>query len=152
MRWNTSIIETSEEIVAKHRPVVIHRAILGSTERFLGILIEHYGGAFPTWLAPVQVQIIPVGKAHWRTAKKLHTMLQTEGIRSAFDELRETVGYKIRKSEKMKVPYMLVIGDKEKALKTVNVRVRGKKAEKRMTLKAFIAKVKIDIAKRKTSL
>jgi threonyl-tRNA synthetase len=133
----------------KHRPVVIHRAILGSTERFLGIMIEHYAGAFPTWLAPTQVQIIPVGKDHWKVAKKLNDLLVAEGIRSAWDELRETVGYKIRKSEKMKIPYMLVIGDKEKSLKTVNVRVRGKKTEKRMTLKQFITTVKDNAEKKK---
>ncbi|HTK04062.1 MAG TPA: threonine--tRNA ligase [Candidatus Eisenbacteria bacterium] len=134
---------------AKHRPVVIHRAILGSTERFLGIMIEHYAGAFPSWLAPVQVQIIPVGKDHWKTAKKLHGMLAAEGIRSAWDELRETVGYKIRKSEKLKIPYMLVIGDKEKALKTVNVRIRGVKTEKRMAIKAFVKMVKENVEKKK---
>jgi threonyl-tRNA synthetase len=134
---------------AKHRPVVIHRAILGSTERFLGVMIEHFGGAFPTWLAPVQVQIIPVGKDHWKVAKKLHGMLVAEGIRSAWDELRETVGYKIRKSEKMKIPYMLVIGDKEAKLTTLNVRIRGKKTEKRMTLKQFVAYVKENVEKKK---
>lgn len=137
---------------AKHRPVVIHRAILGSTERFLGVFIEHVAGAFPTWLAPVQVQIIPVGKDHWNPAKKLQKLLAAEGIRAVHDEVRETVGYKIRKAEKLRVPYMLVVGDKEKALKTVNVRTRGKKKESRMTLKAFIVKVKDQIEKKKFSL
>jgi threonyl-tRNA synthetase len=137
---------------AKHRPVVIHRAILGSTERFLGIMIEHFAGAFPTWLAPVQVQIVPVGQAHWAVAKKLSKLLTAEGIRAAHDEVRETVGYRIRKAEKMKVPYMLVIGDKEKSLKTVNVRTRGKRKESRMALTAFIKKVKEQIAKKKTAL
>ncbi len=137
---------------AEKTPLCIHRAPLGTHERFIGFLIEHYAGAVPAWLAPVQVQVIPVGKDHWRTAKKLHKMLMAEGIRSAYDELRETVGYKIRKAEKMKVPYMLVIGDKEKTLKSVNVRTRGKKTEKRMPLKAFVAKLKEDIAKRKAAL
>ena len=136
----------------KKRPVMILRAILGSLERFLGVLIEHYAGAFPVWLAPVQVQVIPVGKDHWKTAKKLTELLKAAGIRVECDELRETVGYKIRKSEKLKVPYMLVIGDKEKSLKTVNVRTRGKKQEKRLTLKAFIAKVQDEVAKRKATL
>jgi threonyl-tRNA synthetase len=130
-------------------PLCIHRAPLGTHERFIGFLIEHYAGAFPLWLAPIQIQVIPVGKDHWKTARKLQKMLVAEGIRSAYDELRETVGYKIRKAEKMKVPYMLVIGDKEKSLKTVNVRVRGRKKEVRMTLKSFIAKVKDEISKRK---
>lgn len=134
---------------AKHRPVVIHRAILGSTERFLGILIEHFAGAFPTWLAPVQVSVIPVGKAHWRIAKKLAKMLSDAGLRVECDDLRETVGYKIRKSEKMRIPYMLVIGDKEKSLKMLTVRIRGKKTEKRMTLKQFMTLLATDIAKKK---
>ncbi|MBI4458082.1 threonine--tRNA ligase [Candidatus Uhrbacteria bacterium] len=137
---------------AKHRPVMIHRAILGSVERFMGVLIEHFAGAFPTWLAPVQVQIIPVGKDHWKVAKKLREMLAVEGIRAASDDLRDTVGYKIRKAEKLKIPYMLVIGDKEKSLKKLNVRIRGKKNEKQVALKAFIAKVKKEIAERKPTL
>ncbi len=136
---------------AKHRPVVIHRAILGSTERFLGIMIEHYAGAFPTWLAPVQAQLIPVGKDHWATVKKLAKLLQAEGIRVAYDDLRETVGYKIRKSEKMKIPYMLVIGDKEKSLKKLTVRIRGRKKEVSMTLKGFIERLKDEITKKKTA-
>jgi len=143
------VLEYAAADGSKQRPVMIHRAILGSVERFMGVLIEHYAGAFPTWLAPVQVQIIPVGKDHWRTSKKLLSMLQAEGIRAAYDELRETVGYKIRKSEKMKVPYMLVIGDLEKSLKSVNVRTRGKKQEKRLPLKKFTALVKEQISKRK---
>jgi threonyl-tRNA synthetase len=133
----------------KERIVMIHAAIMGSIERFLSVLIEHLAGAFPAWLAPTQVQIIPVGKDHWKVAKKLHEMLRAEGIRSEWDELRETVGYKIRKSEKMKVPYMLVIGDKEKSLKTLNVRIRGKKTEKKMALGVFVKYVKENVAKKK---
>lgn len=133
----------------KERIVMIHAAIMGSIDRFMSVLIEHVGGAFPAWLAPTQVQIIPVGKDHWKVAKKLNDLLAAEGIRTAWDELRETVGYKIRKSEKMKIPYMLVIGDKEKSLKTVNVRIRGKKTEKRMTLKQFVTYVKENAAKKK---
>ena len=133
----------------KERIVMIHAAIMGWIERFMSVLIEHLGGAFPTWLAPTQVAIIPVGKDHWKVAKKLSAMLVEEGIRVEWDELNETVGYKIRKSEKMKIPYMLVIGDKEKSLKTVNVRIRGKKTEKRMTLKQFVVHVKENAQKKK---
>jgi len=133
-------------------PLCIHRAPLGTHERFIGFLIEHYAGAFPLWLSPVQVQVIPVGKDHWKTAQKLHKLLLAEGIRSNYDELRETVGYKIRKAEKMKVPYMLVIGDKEKSLKSVNVRTRGRKQEKRMALGAFVKKVKESVTRRKAAL
>lgn len=136
----------------KHRPVMIHRAILGAVERFLGVLIEHYAGAFPVWLSPVQVEIIPVGKDHWETAKKLHERLSDEGIRSHYDELRETVGNKIRKSAKMKIPYVIVVGEKEKKLKDVNVRVRGEDKEKSMKLDKFIGRVKDIIENRKTEL
>jgi threonyl-tRNA synthetase len=133
----------------KERIVMIHAAIMGSIDRFMSVLIEHLAGAFPSWLAPVQAQIIPVGKDHWKVSKKLHELLVAEGIRSSWDELRETVGYKIRKSEKMKIPYMLVIGDKEKSLKTLNVRIRGVKKEKRMALKAFVQYVKENVEKKK---
>ncbi len=133
----------------KERIVMIHAAIMGSIERFMSVLIEHLGGAFPAWLAPTQVAIIPVGKDHAKVAKKLRDLLTKEGIRAEWDELNETVGYKIRKSEKLKIPYMLVIGDKEKSLRTVSVRMRGKKTEKRMALKQFIKYVKENIAKKK---
>ena len=133
----------------KHRPVMIHRAILGSLERFMGVIIEHFAGSFPTWLAPVQVQVVPVAKPHLKTAKKLDALLKAAGLRSFCDESNETVGYKIRKAEKLRIPYMLVIGDKEKALKKLNVRVRGKKAEVPMPLKKFVAQLQDDIAKRK---
>jgi threonyl-tRNA synthetase len=142
-------LEYMGEDGVKHRPVMIHRAILGAKERFMAILIEHYAGAFPVWLAPVQVQIIPVSKMHFIACRRLKKLLTTEGIRVGYDELRETVGYKIRKAEKQKVPYMLVIGDKEKALKNLNVRLRGKKKEQKMTLKKFIEYVRANVAKRK---
>jgi threonyl-tRNA synthetase len=135
----------------KKRPVMIHRAVLGSTERFMAILIEHFAGAFPTWLAPVQVQLIPVGKDHWKPAKELAKKLEAVGARVHVDDSRETVGYKIRKSEKQKVPYMLVVGDKEASLRSVNVRTRGKKTEKRMTVKAFSDKLAEQIEKRKAN-
>lgn len=136
----------------KHRPVMIHRAVLGSVERFMGMIIEHYAGAFPVWLAPSQVAVIPVGKGHWKTCRQLVKKLREEGIRVQYDEQRETVGYKIRKAVKQKVPYMLVIGDKEKSLRTVNVRMRGKRKEERMTLKRFVGRVKDRIGKRKSTL
>jgi threonyl-tRNA synthetase len=134
---------------AKHRPVMIHRAILGSVERFTSVLIEHFAGAFPAWLAPVQVQVIPVGKAHAAVGRKLCAMLVAEGIRASTDDPRDTVGSRIRRAEKLKVPYMLVVGDKEKSLKTLNVRQRGKKKETRMVVKAFVKKLREEIAKRK---
>ena len=139
-------LEYAGEDGGKHRPVVIHRAILGSTERFLGIMIEHYAGAFPTWLAPVQVQIIPVGKAHVRPGKKLEKLLLGTGIRAVCDDANESVGYKIRKAEKAKVPYMLVVGDKEKSLKKLTVRRRGEEKQKSMALGVFVKRLQKEIA------
>jgi threonyl-tRNA synthetase len=136
----------------KQRPVVIHRAILGSTERFLGILIEHFAGAFPMWLSPVQVRVVPVSTAHAKLGEKLATMLRAEGIRAESDGSNETVGYKIRKASQSKVPYMIVVGDKEKKLAKFNVRIRGKKTDKTMTLKQMIASVQELTEKRKIGL
>jgi len=126
----------------------IHRAPLGTHERFVGFLIEHFAGAFPTWLHPVQVQVMPVGQAHVKPAQKLAEMLKKEGIRVTVDGANETVGYKIRKAEKFKVPYMLVVGDKEAKLKNLAVRIRGKKEMKKMTVKKFIDNLKKEIAEK----
>jgi len=130
-------------------PLCIHRAPLGTHERMIGFLLEHYAGAFPTWLAPVQVAVIPVGKRHVKASQKLGKELRGEGIRVQIEDANETVGYKIRKAEKQKAPYMLVIGDKEMGGKKLNVRVRGKKKTVAMTVKKFIEKVKTEIEKRK---
>ncbi|MFA5413146.1 MAG: threonine--tRNA ligase [Patescibacteria group bacterium] len=130
-------------------PLCIHRAPLGTHERMIGFLLEHYAGAFPTWLSPVQVAVIPVGKRHVKASQKLGKELRGEGIRVQIEDANETVGYKIRKAEKQKAPYMLVIGDKEMGGKKLNVRVRGKKKTVAMTVKKFIEKVKTEIEKRK---
>jgi threonyl-tRNA synthetase len=130
-------------------PICIHRAPLGTHERMIGFLLEHYAGAFPTWLAPVQVAVIPVGKRHVKASQKLGKELREEGIRVQVEDANETVGYKIRKAEKQKAPYMLVIGDKEMGGKKLNVRVRGKQKTVAMTVKKFIEKVKMEIEKRK---
>ncbi len=142
-------LEYTDADGTKKRPVMIHRAILGSVERFLGILIEHYAGAFPTWLAPVQVAIVPVGKAHVRPGMKLEKMLQAAGIRAECDGANESVGYKIRKAEKAKVPYMLVVGDKEKTLKKLTVRARGSEKQSLMSPKSFITRLQKEIAAHK---
>lgn len=109
----------------KHRPVMIHRVVFGSIERFIGILIEHYAGAFPTWLAPVQVKILPISDAHMDYAFQIKAKLETAGIRVEVDERNEKIGYKIREAQLEKIPYMLVVGDKEVAENTVAVRQRG---------------------------
>jgi threonyl-tRNA synthetase len=106
----------------EHRPVVIHRALFGSFERFIGILIEHYAGAFPFWLAPVQLRIVPVGEDHREAARSLKERL--EGYRVEIDERDETVGKRIRDAELEKIPYVIVYGDKESD-RALAVRKRG---------------------------
>ncbi len=120
---------------------VIHRAPLSTHERFIAFLIEHYAGAFPTWLAPVQVAVIPIAKSHARPAEKLAKMLRSEGIRVVCEDAKNSLRANIRKSEKAKVPYMIVIGDKEKALRSLAVRIHGKKAVKMMTPKILLARL-----------
>jgi threonyl-tRNA synthetase len=107
-----------------HRPVMVHRALLGSLERFFGVLIEHYAGAFPLWLAPVQTTVIPVAERHRDYALEVQKALKERGVRATVDDRSEKMGYKIREAQVQKVPYMLVVGDKEVAARTVSVRHR----------------------------
>jgi threonyl-tRNA synthetase len=111
----------------RHRPVMIHRTVLGSIERFLGILIEHYGGALPAWLAPVQVSVVPVADRHADYANEVRRALESEGLRVEVDLRTESVSKKIRDGEVAKVPYMLVVGDREVEQRSVTVRTRGSK-------------------------
>ncbi|MGE5598578.1 MAG: threonine--tRNA ligase, partial [Bacteroidota bacterium] len=108
----------------EHRPYMIHRALLGSLERFVGVLIEHYSGAFPVWLAPVQAVIIPVGQAHEAYAERVRQELAGAGLRVEVDARDEKLGYRIREAQRQKVPYMLVVGDREAAAGDVAVRTR----------------------------
>ncbi len=110
---------------AEHRPVVIHRAIFGSFERFIAILIEHYAGAFPLWLAPVQAVVLPIADRHLAYAQSVRAALAAAGLRSVLDERQEKIGYKIREAQLQKIPYMLVVGDREAAEGTVSVRTRS---------------------------
>ena len=107
---------------ADHRPVMIHRALMGSFERFIGILIEHYAGEFPLWLAPVQAIVLPIADRHVDYAREVRGRLQRRGLRAEVDERTESVGRKIRDAELRKVPYMLVVGDKEAEAGEVAVR------------------------------
>ena len=111
---------------AQHMPVVIHRAIFGSFERFIGILIEHFAGAFPLWMAPVQVAVLPITDRANAYAHEVLAVLQAAGLRAVLDERPEKVNYKIREAQLQKVPYMLVIGDREAADRAVAVRSRSK--------------------------
>ena len=129
---------------AKHRPVMVHRAILGSLERFIGILIEHCGGAFPTWLAPVQARIVTVTDAHEAFATKTRAALEQRGLRVDADLRNEKLGYKVRVAQLEKIPYILVIGDKELEAGGVNVRLRNGETKGFMTLEETEALVRAD--------
>jgi threonyl-tRNA synthetase len=109
---------------AQHRPVVIHRAIFGSFERFIAILIEHYAGAFPLWLAPIQATVLPIADRHLAYAASVRDQLRGAGLRVELDERQEKIGYKIREAQLQKIPYMLVVGDRESAESKVSVRGR----------------------------
>jgi threonyl-tRNA synthetase len=109
---------------AEHRPVVIHRAIFGSFERFIALLIEHYAGAFPLWLAPVQSVVVPVTEKHHEYSRQVQETLRSLGVRVKLDDRNEKLGYKIREAQLQKIPYMLVVGDKEVEAGTVSVRHR----------------------------
>jgi len=126
----------------KHRPVMVHRTVFGSVERFIGILIEHYAGAFPTWLAPVQVKIMNITDNQSEYVKDVSNKLKESGIRVDVDLRNEKIGYKIREAQMQKVPYMLVIGDKEMKDDLVAVRDRKDGDLGAMKLDEFIAKVK----------
>lgn len=126
----------------KHRPIMIHRVVFGSVERFIGILIEHYAGKFPVWLAPVQVKILPVSDKYLRYANEVAEKLKKYGIRVETDERDEKLGYKIREARLDKVPYMIIVGEKEEAAKTISVRQRDAEKDKQdmgeMLLEDFV--------------
>jgi len=129
----------------KHRPVMLHRVIFGSIERFIGIITEHFAGAFPTWLAPVQVKLLPIADSHIEYAKSLIEKFQREGIRVEIDDRQEKIGYKIREAQLQKVPYMLIIGDKEVEAKAVGVRSRKDGDIGQMSLEDFMKKIQEEI-------
>ena len=129
----------------KHRPVVIHRAPFGSLERFIGVLIEHFAGEFPLWLAPIQAAVIPVSQNYIEYANKIANELKNNGIRLEFDERNEKIGYKIRDWETKKVPYMLIVGEKEKESGTVSVRKHKKGDQGSLALSEFIDKIVVEI-------
>ena len=130
----------------KHRPVMIHRVVLGSIERFIGVITEHFAGAFPLWLAPVQVKVLPVTDRAHEYAKKLNDQLNEAGMRSEVDCRSEKLGYKIREAQMQKIPYMLVVGDRDMENGTVSVRTRKGDDLGAMTMDAFMAKCVSEIA------
>jgi threonyl-tRNA synthetase len=132
----------------RHRPVMIHRAILGSIERFAAVLIEHFAGAFPVWLAPEQVRVVPIATRHEEYAQAIADRLQAEGLRPLMDEGRETLSKKVRDAQLMKVPYVLVVGDKEVRDSTVAVRDRGRNEVRGVPFEAFLARAIEENSKR----
>ena len=131
-------------------PVMIHRAIVGSPERFMGVLIEHYAGAFPLWLSPIQAVVLPVGKKFFDYAKKVRNQLRENNVRVQIGGAEnETLGKKIRDAEKQKIPYILVVGEREMDEKSVNVRSRGIKEQQTLSVDEFIKKVTKEIQEKK---
>ena len=134
---------------AEHRPVVIHRAIYGSFERFIALLIEHYAGAFPLWLAPVQVTVLPIADRHAEYARSVRDRLAAAGLRATVDERQEKINYKIREAQVQKIPYMLVAGDREAADGTVAVRSRAGGDQGATPVDAFIEAARLEVQTRR---
>lgn len=133
---------------AKHRPIMIHRVVFGSIERFIGILTEHYAGAFPTWLAPVQVKLLPIADRHIDYVRQLQEKLEAAGIRCELDDRSEKIGFKIRSAQLEKIPYMLVVGDKDIEAGTVAVRSRKNGDEGASTIEEFIERIQKEVAEK----
>ncbi len=133
----------------KHRPIMIHRVAFGSIERFIGILIEHFAGAFPTWLAPVQVKVLPISEKFLDYGEKIRKELDAAGIRSELDVRSEKIGYKIREAQNQKIPYMLVVGAKEEEQGLVAVRTRQGGDQGQKTLGDFLAEIQAEIKEKK---
>ena len=136
---------------SEHTPVMIHRTVLGSLERYMGILIEHYAGAFPLWLAPVQVEVLPIADRHNEHALALAERLVERGVRARVNIERETTGNKIRKAWRMKVPYMMIIGDKEVESGKVSVRSLSGRDERDVDTDWFIAELLDEIASKRSA-
>jgi threonyl-tRNA synthetase len=125
----------------KHRPYTVHRALLGSMERFFGILIEHYAGAFPVWLSPEQVIILPVSEKFNEYAQKVNSILSEKGFRSITDLRNEKLSYKIREAELLKIPFMAVVGEKEASTNTLSIRTRGREDLGSMSIDSFVQRL-----------
>ena len=131
-----------------HRPVVIHRGVVSTMERFVAFLIEEYKGAFPAWLAPVQVQVIPVSPdVHFDYAKQVQAKLKADGFRVELDGRNEKIGYKIREAQMQKIPYMLVVGDQEVEGESVNVRKYGEQKSESVPFAQFVETLKNEVNK-----
>ena len=128
---------------------MIHRVVYGSIERFMGILIEHFAGAFPVWLAPEQVRILPITDRANEYGSKILAQLQSVGLRASLDDRNEKVGYKIREAATMKIPYQIIIGDEEVANQTISIRGRGNENKSGLKLADFVERILEEIKTRK---
>jgi threonyl-tRNA synthetase len=146
-RFDLSYIDSNG---TKQRPYVIHRALIGSFERFFAFMIEYYRGLFPLWLAPEQVRILPIADAHKEYAEEVKELYQREGIRVTTDLKNDTLGAKIRNAEMEKIPYVLVVGDKEMSTNTVSVRPTGQKELGIVDTEKFLIQLKDEIANKKS--
>ena len=142
-------LEYTGEDGAKHRPIMIHRVVYGSMERFMGILIEHFAGAFPVWLAPEQVRILPITDRANEYGSKILDQLRSVGLRATLDDRNEKVGYKIREAATMKIPYQIIIGDEEVANQTISIRGRGNENKSGLKLADFVERILEEIKTRK---
>ena len=141
-------LEYTDADGSKKRPVMLHRVCFGSIERFIGILTEHFAGKFPTWLAPCQVKVLPVSAKHMEYAKQVTDALQAAGVRVVLDERDEKIGYKIREAQSQKIPYMIIVGDKEAENGTISVRTRSGGDEGAMSVESFIEKLGKEVSTR----
>ena len=146
MRFEAEYVGSDGE---KHRPIMIHRVVFGSIERFIGILIEHYAGAFPLWLAPVQIKVLPITDRNADYAKEVFNKLRSAGFRVELDNRNEKVGYRIREAQLQKIPYMIVLGDKEQLDNTISVRERKSTDTKIIALDEFLKQAEPLIALKK---
>ncbi len=146
LRFNLSYIDSNGE---KKVPILVHRALFGSFERFIGIITEHFAGAFPVWLSPVQVKVLPISDNQKEYAKSVVEKLENDGLRVELDDRQEKIGYKIREAQLQKVPYMLILGDKEKEANAVGVRARKEGDIGQMKYEEFLSKIQEEIKSKK---
>jgi threonyl-tRNA synthetase len=145
-------LEYVAEDGSRKQPVMVHRALFGSVERFFGVLLEHYAGAFPVWLSPVQAVMIPISERHAEYANKVAAQLKSVGVRVEVDARNEKMNAKIREHAMQKVPFLVVVGDKEAEAGKVNVRSRGKEKTEDMLAPDFVEKIRKLIAEKSPSL
>lgn len=142
-------LEYTGEDGQKHQPIMIHRVVYGSIDRFMGILIEHFAGAFPVWLAPEQVRVLPITDRNNEYANSICQILKDNGVRAAVDERNEKVGYKIREAHNMKVPYLIIVGDDEQANGTISLRGRGGENQSGLKMQDFVERILQEIKTKK---